>query len=116
MEPDVFRKLLSELKGRLYSLGMPFRSGLSNANLVYCKDDRRRGGYLHEKFDFLGFTFRPRTAKTKKGVLFVTFTPAVSNKALRKMNRQIRSWKLHLWNNKSLEDLAHLCNPSEGMV
>lgn len=79
--------------------------------IVYCKDDGRRGHYHNEEFDFLGFTFRPRLAKTRGGVFLVTFTPAVSNKAKRKMNRQIRSWKLHLWNNKSLEELAHWCNP-----
>ena len=24
--------------------------------IIYCKDDRRRGSYSDEKFDFLGFT------------------------------------------------------------
>ena len=28
--------------------------------IVYCKDSNRPGGHENEKFDFLGFTFRPR--------------------------------------------------------
>jgi len=28
--------------------------------IVYCKDDDRRGDYPNQKFDFLGYTFRPR--------------------------------------------------------
>ena len=27
--------------------------------IVYCKDDDRRGDYPNQKFDFLGYTFRP---------------------------------------------------------
>ena len=28
--------------------------------IVYCKDDDRRDDYPNQKFDFLGYTFRPR--------------------------------------------------------
>jgi hypothetical protein len=31
--------------------------------IVYCKDDDRRGDYPNQKFDFLGYTFRPRLAR-----------------------------------------------------
>lgn len=79
--------------------------------IVYCKSDNRKGRHENEKFDFLGYTFRPRLAKSRKGIFFVGFHPAVSNKAIRKMNRQIRSWKLHLWSTKTLEELARWCNP-----
>jgi RNA-directed DNA polymerase len=78
--------------------------------IVYCKDDRRNKDYPRHKFDFLGFTFRPRKTKGKNG-LFIGFNPAVSNKAKRKMNQQMRSWELHLRSNWSLEDLAAYCNP-----
>jgi RNA-directed DNA polymerase len=32
--------------------------------IVYCKDDDRRGSYPDERFDFLGYTFRPRRSKS----------------------------------------------------
>ena len=46
--------------------------------LVYCKDANRRGSSVNEKFDFLGFTFRPRLAKNGSGDAFVSFSPAIS--------------------------------------
>ena len=53
--------------------------------IVYCKDDDRRKRYPNEKFDFLGYTFRARRSKNRRGKHFINFTPAVSNKAKRKM-------------------------------
>ena len=35
--------------------------------LVYCKDDDRRERYAQEQFDFLGYTFRPRSSKSRRG-------------------------------------------------
>jgi RNA-directed DNA polymerase len=35
--------------------------------IVYCKDDDRRETYAQEKFDFMGYTFRPRGSKKSKG-------------------------------------------------
>ena len=54
---------------------------LQKTKIVYCKDDNRRGEYPEQKFDFLGFTFRPRRAKNRLGRFFVAFIPAISNKA-----------------------------------
>jgi RNA-directed DNA polymerase len=34
--------------------------------IVYCKDDDRRRTYPKEKFDFLGYTFRPRRSKNRR--------------------------------------------------
>ena len=35
--------------------------------IVYCQDDDRKGQHEHIKFDFLGYTFRPRRAKNRPG-------------------------------------------------
>ena len=79
--------------------------------IVYCKDDDRRGRYEVEKFDFLGYTFRPRRSKNRWGKYFVNFSPGVSRDAATKMRRTMRSWRLHLRSDKSIEDLAHMWNP-----
>jgi len=79
--------------------------------IVYCKDDDRQGNYPNEKFDFLGYTFRPRRSKNRWGKYFVNFTPAVSDKAAREMRRTMRSWSLHLRSDKTLEDLSRMFNP-----
>ncbi len=78
--------------------------------IVYCKDDDRRGRYEHERFDFLGYGFRPRRSKSKHGKHFVSFTPAVSDEAAKAIRREIRNWKLHERSDKTLGDLARMFN------
>jgi RNA-directed DNA polymerase len=79
--------------------------------IVYCKDDDRRGNYAHEKFDFPGYTFRPRRSKNRAGKYFINFSPAVSDKAVKKMLTEIRSWNLPLRSDKTIEDLSRMFNP-----
>jgi RNA-directed DNA polymerase len=79
--------------------------------IVYCRDDDRRSTYAHEKFDFLGYTFRPRRSKNRAGKHFINFSPAVSDKAVKNMRTEIRSWNLPLRSDKSIEDLSRMFNP-----
>jgi hypothetical protein len=53
----------------------------TKTKIVYCKDDDRRGTYPHEKFDYLGYTFRARRSKNRLGRYFINFSPGVSNAA-----------------------------------
>jgi RNA-directed DNA polymerase len=78
--------------------------------IVYCKDELRKGSYEHERFDFLGFTFRPRLSKNKDGRCFVNFSPAMSDKAGKAIRETIRSWRIHLRSDKSLRDIALMFN------
>ena len=78
--------------------------------IVYCQDSDRRGTFPATSFDFLGYTFRPRRSKNKWGKFFVSFSPAVSNKAAKAIRREIRSWNLHRRSDKSLDDLARMFN------
>jgi hypothetical protein len=76
------------------------------AKIVYCKDANRQGRYPEQKFDFLGYTFRPRKAKNRSGDLFVSFAPAVSDKAAKAMRLAMRRWRLHHRGDLALEDLV----------
>ena len=76
--------------------------------IVYCKDDDRRSDHDHTKFDFLGYTFRSRRSKSRYGKYFVNFTPAVSQQSMKSIKEEMRSWKLHLRSDKSLEDLGRM--------
>jgi RNA-directed DNA polymerase len=78
--------------------------------IVYCKDDRRKHSYPNKTFAFLGYSFSPRKVKSQAGHLFVGFGPAVSTKAAQKMRRAMRGWRFHLRSDKSLDDLARICN------
>ena len=79
--------------------------------LVYCKDANRRGDYPSQKFDFLGYEFRPRTAVWRDGQLGVSFQPAASPKALKAIRQTFRRWELHRRSDKDLGDLARMFNP-----
>ena len=79
--------------------------------IVYCKDANRQGTHPNEKFDFLGYTFRPRAAVNRKGKLFCSFSPAISKKAVTKISDEIRKWHLHRRTAESIDDLAKMLNP-----
>src|SRR5579863_3996659 len=66
---------------RLAAVGLDLN--LDKTHIVYCKDSNRTGSHEHEQFTFLGYTFRPRLARNKAGVQFVSFLPAVSDDAAR---------------------------------
>ena len=72
--------------------------------VVYCKDGNRKGTYPEEKFDFLGYTFRPRESKNFRGQYFVSFSPAVSNKAAKNMRKTIRRWRIHVHSGSAIGD------------
>lgn len=78
--------------------------------IVYCKDDDRRGNHSNHKFDFLGYTFRPRLARRRGGRVGVSFSPAASDKALKIIRQTDRGWSLHERSDKALDDLARMFN------
>lgn len=79
--------------------------------IVYCKDADRTGSYPNQRFDFLGYTFRPRLSKSRVGKHFVNFTPAVADDAAKAMRQEIRRWRLQKRSDKTLTDLARMFNP-----
>jgi RNA-directed DNA polymerase len=83
---------------------------VEKTRIVYCKDELRKGSHEHERFDFLGYGFRPRLSKSRAGKHFVNFSPAVSDEAGKAMRREIRNWKLHERSDKTLSDLARMFN------
>ena len=99
---EAIRKRMAECKLELHP---------EKTRIVYCKNDWRKGNYAHEKFDFLGFTFRPRPSIDKNGKRFVGFNPAVSNKAQKAMRQTIRSWNLNRRTTETIEDFARMYNP-----
>jgi RNA-directed DNA polymerase len=82
----------------------------NKTKMVYCKDSSRRGKHPNVKFDFLGYTFRPRLSKNRYGEFFVNFCPAVSEEAAKAMRRVVRSWRIHRMSDKSIEDLSRILN------
>ena len=103
------RKLWRVLEQRFADCGL--RLHPDKTTIVYCKDDDRRSHYPNEKFDFLGYTFRPRRSKNRWGKYFINFSPGISNAAAKAIRQTIRRWRLHCRIDKKVDDLARMFNP-----
>lgn len=80
--------------------------------IVYCKDSNRNGDYENQSFDFLGYTFRPRSSRCKNGRFFVSFSPSVSQKCLKAMRSRIKQHPIIKGcYSESIESVAFILNP-----
>jgi len=84
----------------------------TKTQIVYCKDSNRLEEYPRVKFDFLGYTFRPRRSRNSRGQHFIAFTPAISNQSAKAMRHTMKTWKLHRCSDESLESIANRINPA----
>ncbi|WP_028306901.1 group II intron reverse transcriptase/maturase [Desulfitibacter alkalitolerans] len=101
--------ILETLTARFKNIGLELHP--DKTRIVYCKDDNRKGSHTQEKFDFLGYTFRSRLAKNRRGEYFITFSPAISNKASKAIKQNVRNMNLQFRTNREINDLADLLNP-----
>lgn len=100
--------LKAELQSRMAECGLQLHP--EKTRIVYCADAHRRQKGEQCRFDFLGFTFKPRNAGGR-GKVFTTFTPAVSDKALARIRQEVRSWKLSRRGAESLEQVCDDIRP-----
>lgn len=103
------RYVRDRLARRLEQVGLWLHP--DKTKIVYCKDDNRRGWSEHTAFTFLGYKFCRRTVRTRHGVLFTGFAPAISPEALKAISREVRRWRLHTRTGLDLNDLAERINP-----
>lgn len=80
--------------------------------IVYCKQTNRYASYPICQFDFLGYTFRPRSVRNRVGKLSVGFVPAVSNKAAKAMRQEMRRSGLLRRYDLDLNELADRTRPT----
>ena len=105
---DQARRLRAAIAERLGTLGLELHPG--KTKVVFCKDADRRGDFGHTSFDFLGYTFRGRLAKGRRGY-FTGFSPAISATAKKAKGKQIRDWHLNRRSSADLSGLAREINP-----
>ena len=105
---DQARILQAAIAERLRTLGLELHP--EKTKIVYCKDANRPGEAEHTSFDFLGYTFRGRLARGRRGY-FVSFAPAISAKAKKAVGQQIRAWHLNRRSGTDLSGLAAEINP-----
>jgi RNA-directed DNA polymerase len=97
------------LAARLRECGLELHP--NKTKIVYCKDRNRQREYRNIQFEFLGYAFRPRRSFDRHGRLFTNFTPAISPQAAKALRQEVRSWRLQLKSDKSIEDLARMFDP-----
>ena len=103
-------KVKELLTARFAACGLEFHP--EKTRIVYCKDSNRHGDYPNVQFTFLGFTFRPREAKSRAGRKFIGFLPGVSREALTRMRRQISSWHLPRQTSSTLLEFSKTYGPT----
>jgi hypothetical protein len=103
------RQVLVALQERMEEVGLALHP--AKTKIVYCRDANRRQQYGVTQFTFLGYTFRSRTARTRNGGTFVSFQPAISKEALKKIGGEVRSWRLHHRIGSTFAQLAKAINP-----
>lgn len=103
-------QILAALKERFETCKLDLHP--RKTKIVYCKDGSRKRQYSQMEFDFLGYTFRRRLVKnSKRNSMFVSFTPAVSKKALKSMQAETRKWGFRNRTDFGLNDIANMYNP-----
>ncbi len=101
---------LQRVQERVTACGL--RLHPDKTKIVYCRDFRRKGKFNLVKFDFLGYTFQPRTAKSKRtGKLFLGYDCAMSIKSRSHIFEEIRKLSIPRMTCKSIVGIAHHLNP-----
>jgi len=102
--------VLLNLGKRMQDCGLELHP--EKTKLVYCRDYRRQGNYENVKFDFLGYSFQPRsTAKGGKGNLFLGFDCAISINSKKRIVSKMRDLDIPNLTHKSIVGVANFLDP-----
>ena len=81
--------MLGEIEKRMADLSPGVKQ--DKTHLCTARTRTVHGSHEHERFDFLGYTFRPRRARNGREEVFTSFLPAVSDGAAKEIRRTIRN-------------------------
>jgi len=102
--------VLSNLGRRMLDCGLELHP--EKTKIVYCRDYRRQGTYEQVKFDFLGYSFQPRsTATNGKGSLFLGFDCAISINSKKRIAEKMRELDIPNLTHKSIVGVAQYLEP-----
>lgn len=98
------------LKTRFEQCGLEMHP--TKTKIIYCNSRGKENKSLGSRsFDFLGFTFRRRTAVDPKGKFFCSFLPGISNSSKSSITRKFKEMKIMSSTHVALKDLAKFINP-----
>lgn len=102
-------KLKESIEARLKECKLELHP--EKTKIVYCKDSNRTGNSQNEKFDFLGYTFRPRSSRNRYGKLFTNFSPAISDKAKQKIKDKTKELLKEVKPTDLIEEITKIISP-----
>lgn len=103
-------QLQNAVDERLKACGLSLHP--DKTKIVYCRDANRKEKHPFTQFDFLGYSFRGRLAKSHSGKYFNSFSPAISRDSKKHIHNKMRQWRLGRWTDAELEDIARKVNSS----
>jgi group II intron reverse transcriptase/maturase len=101
-------RLLEAIKQRMKDCKLELNS--EKSKIVYCRRNQKKQPpfkVLYQKFDFLGFTFKPRIIK-ERGKIKLGFSPAISQKSIARISDEIFKMKIHRWVHFPISRIAEL--------
>ncbi len=103
-------RILQLAHQRMESVGLELHP--QKTKIVYCRDHRRKGKHPTVKFDFLGYSFQPRTAFSKKmGKLFLGYDCAISIGSRKRIADKLEELNVNKLSFKSIVGVAQYLNP-----
>lgn len=93
--------LKDSITARFSEMGLSINE--QKSNVVYIDTFKRWN--VKTCFTFLGYDFKVRTLKNYKGEIYRKCMPGASKKAMRRMTKEIKSWRIHR-SSESAEDIA----------
>ena len=107
---DQAENLLEEIRKRLKEYELDLHP--EKTKIVYCKNYRRKEEYEKVQFTFLGFSFQPRSYRSKQQQgEFLGYGAAISADAQKAINEKIKETKFHRWSEDVIEEIAKQLNP-----
>ena len=102
--------VLRNLNKRMKQCGLELHP--EKTKLVYCRDYRRQGNHPTVKFDFLGYSFQPRTSKSKRnGELYLGYDCAISIGSKKRIAEKMRELNIEHLTHKSIVGVAKFLEP-----
>ena len=101
---------LEALDQRIKACGLELHP--EKTKLVYCRDYRRQESFETVKFDFLGYSFQPRSTKSKQtGKLFLGFDCAISISSKKRIADKLEELEIDRLNFRSIVGVALYLEP-----
>ena len=104
------KMVLESIRQRLTDCKL--RLSEQKTKIVYCLHyARKQRKDYPKKFDFLGFSFKPKANKSIKGGVFTGFGAIISQKAQSRITDSWKALKLHRHSENKLQNIADKLNP-----